>query len=291
MGTLNKVQPKPKLGSESRTPSPQQVAQWILNVETAFRSVQALEDNETRLYWVLNTIQYDVHRELIQQKINDGTIRTWDGLKAEQRRLVQDPVLTKFQNYHRFWNFEWRSTDTLNSFLLHLSKKESLLPESFPKLDDNEELKISYVWAKAPDTYQKELQRNGSLNSINNWEEFERAIRNAETAISTAGTRAPRALPEGSSPRHKRQATSHGNGTPFGKKQDRKQPFKRRPSPGRDSTPTEAPQSPAHAPGARPNNNTRNYEPDSQQGYQKPHWKNRNNNYPSREDNEGKEKP
>jgi hypothetical protein len=32
---------------------------------------------------VLSTIQYSVHRELIQKKVNDGLIKTWDELKAD----------------------------------------------------------------------------------------------------------------------------------------------------------------------------------------------------------------
>jgi hypothetical protein len=50
IGTLNKVQPKLKLGSDLWGPLPQAVAQWILDVETAFVSVQALKDSTTRTY-------------------------------------------------------------------------------------------------------------------------------------------------------------------------------------------------------------------------------------------------
>jgi hypothetical protein len=53
-----------------------------------FQSVHAIEDSDTCTYWALNTIQYNVYCKLLQQKINEGLIWTWDGLLAEQRRLV-----------------------------------------------------------------------------------------------------------------------------------------------------------------------------------------------------------
>jgi hypothetical protein len=243
MNTLSKVTPKPRLGSDSRVPTPQQVAQWATDVETMFRSVHAIEDSDTRTYWALNTIQYNVHRELLQQKINEGLIRTWDGLLAEQRRLVQDPVLTKFQNYSKFFNFTWRDGDLMNSFMLQLGKRESLLERSFFKLPngaDDDELKIAFIWSKVPESYRRELQRNGSLEAIHTWEEFERALRNAETALEPAGpAKTPRGAAEGGQPRGKRNASGQSTPKSSGKKQDRKPSssgFQRRQSPGDDSS-------------------------------------------------------
>lgn len=301
MGTLNKVQPKPKLGTDSRVPTPQQVAQWILDVETAFRSVQALEDSDTRTYWILSTIQYGVHRELIQQKVNDGLIRTWDGLKSEQRQLVQDPVLTKYQNFSKFFNFEWRNGDTINSFMLQLSKKESMLHRSFfrtPEGVDDDELKIAFVWAKVPEAFRREMQRNGVLENIREWTEFERALRNAETAVSDVGTTSTRRDPEDNSGRGKRHASSHVNPKTYGKKQDRKPssqaPYHRRTSPGRRDA------SPAGDRRPSGNEDKRNdsYRPSNYSGgNQKQHWKNQNREKQDskrderRDDNAEKDKP
>jgi hypothetical protein len=78
----------------------------------------------------------------------------------------------------------------MNSFMLQLGKRESLLKRSFFKLPngaDDDELKIAFIWSKVPESYRRELQRNGSLEAIYTWEEFERALRNAETALEPAG--------------------------------------------------------------------------------------------------------
>ena len=160
-------------------PTAQQVEQWIKDVDTAFMYAQVLEDSVTRTHWAMGTIQYKTHRELIQQRINEGVIASWEQLKHEERKLVQDPVLTKYDNYWRFFNFEWRSDDTVNSFLLHLGKKESLLPHSFFKIDDDEddhELKIAFVWSKIPEAFRREIMRNGVLLTTHIWPEFERAL-------------------------------------------------------------------------------------------------------------------
>jgi hypothetical protein len=78
----------------------------------------------------------------------------------------------------------------MNSFILQLGKRESLLERSFFKLpngaDDNK-LKIAFIWSKVSESYRRELQRNGLLEAIHTWEEFERALRNAETALEPAG--------------------------------------------------------------------------------------------------------
>ena len=92
---LNNIQPKPKLGMENRAPTPQQVDQWIKDTDTAFQYAQVLEDSITRTHWVMGTIQYGIHRELIQSQIDGRSIRTWTDLRAEEERLVQDPILTR----------------------------------------------------------------------------------------------------------------------------------------------------------------------------------------------------
>jgi hypothetical protein len=274
MGTLNKVQPKPKLGSDLRGPSPQAVAQWILDVETAFASVQALEDSTTRTYWVLSTIQFSVHRELLQQQINLGQITTWSQLKAEQMLLVQDPVLTKYQNYSRLFNFEWRASDNVNSFLLQLSKKETLTSNNFFDRFPDDELKIAYVWSKLPDTYTREMQRSGVLESIRTWFEFERALRNAETAVASAAPKAPRQGPEDAgagSQRSKRQASSQVANSYGKKKRDYKPASQSHPR-SRDTSPTGDRRNNA---GDDKNNESR---PHSSNGNQRSHWKNKNHN-------------
>jgi hypothetical protein len=47
IGVLNKVDPKPYLGSKSTPPTPQQVDRWARNIKTAFNYTQVLEDSLT----------------------------------------------------------------------------------------------------------------------------------------------------------------------------------------------------------------------------------------------------
>ena len=294
MGTLNKVQPKPKLGSDTRGPSPQAVAQWILDVETAFASVQALEDSTTRTYWVLSTIQHSTHRELLQQQINLGQIVTWQQLKAEQLLLVQDPVLTKYQNYSRLFNFEWRAGDNVNSFLLQLGKKEALTSNNFFDRFPDDELKIAYVWSKLPDSYTRELQRSGVLENIKTWLEFERAVRNAETAVASSVPRAPRQRTEDASTggqKNKRHASSQITNSYRKKKRDYRtssQSHQR----SRDASPAADRRSNA---GDDKKNDSR---PNSSYGNQRSHWKNKDRDQKRndrddkrRDDDAGKARP
>ncbi|UPX19762.1 uncharacterized protein EKO05_0010014 [Ascochyta rabiei] len=185
MRVLNNVQPKPQLGTDNKPLSTQQVDQWIKDIDTAFQYAQVVEDSVTRTYWIMGTIYYSVHRELIQQRINEGSIRTWADLRAEEEQLVQDPVFTQYENYDKYFNYEWKADDSVNTFLMKLNKRESLLPRNFAKFDDGTddyEFKIAFVWSLTPHELQREIQRNGSLEHITEWIEFERALRNAETA-------------------------------------------------------------------------------------------------------------
>ncbi|KAF1934588.1 hypothetical protein EJ02DRAFT_471778 [Clathrospora elynae] len=174
--TLNNVQPKPRLGSNNKVPTPQQVEQWIKDIEVLFEYAQAV-----------GTIQFNTHCELLQQWLSDGPTPTltWSWLKSEERKLVQDPVLTKFDNFVKFFNFEWHSNNTVSSFLLQLSRKENLLPHSFFKMEDgtdDNKFKIVFVWSKIPDAYRCKIQRSGSLETVTLWSSFECILQNTETA-------------------------------------------------------------------------------------------------------------
>jgi hypothetical protein len=304
---LNNIQPKPSLGSSGRAPTPQQVEQWVKDMDTAFNYAQILDDSTTRTHWAMGTVQYTVHRELLQQRVNDGVITTWGNLKDEQRKLVQDPVLTRYDNYVRFFNFEWRDSDTVNHFLLQLGKTESVLQHSFfkmPEGDDDDELKIAFVWSKIPELYCREVQRTGVLQHLTLWEDFERALRNAETAVKPEGTRAGRNSFGNGPNKNKRGATSPRPSKGFtGKKQDRKLPYQRnndRSSPRREGNPHKDRQQS----GGNSNSGQREYHQgdhhDENHGYngsnsRKPHWKNRNERSGDKPRNSdvdsGKEKP
>jgi len=267
---LNNLKPQPKLGSESRPPTTQQVDQWIKDIEGAFQYAQVLEDSVTRTHWIMGTIQFNTHRELIQQRINEGSIRTWADLRAEEEQLVQDPVFTRYENYQKFFNFEWRPEDTVNSFLMKLNRRESLLPRSFSKFDDgteDHEFRIAFVWSRIPSQLQREIQRNGALEHLKEWAEFERALRNAETAIGPLsqqqkgehhfkGKRGPT-----SPPRIKFKRQNSRGSTPA-----RSDPGK---TPGDNRPPPSAPvQHNRWTPQDRGNQTPR-------EGTHKPHWRNR----------------
>ena len=182
------------------------------------------EDSDTRTLWVIGTIAYTVHRELLQERLNNGPPKGWQWVKSEERALVQDPVLTKYENYSRFYNFTWRDSDNVNSFLLHLGKKESLLPRSpfkTPSGEDDDEVKITFVWSKIPDMIRREMQRHGEFSSITTWPNFERSLRNAESATrSLGGPTAQRSFPDRSAGRKGKRQTSPKN--EGGKRQDRR---------------------------------------------------------------------
>ena len=276
---LNNIQPKPKLGMENRAPTPQQVDQWIKDIDTAFQYAQVLEDSVTRTHWVMGTIQYGIHRELIQSRINEGSIRTWADLRAEEERLVQDPILTRYENYAKFFNFEWRDGDSVNTFLMQLSRRESPLPHSFFKFEDgsdDHEFKIAFVWARTPQVFQREIQRNGSLEHIHEWPDFERVLRNAETATITE--------PEPSKANNLGKQKRPANSPPRRK-------FKRQNS--KEATPTRNDSGNAPAEnriqGGGQDNQQRN---SKDSGYQKPHWRNRNyRSQAPRQQESGKGKP
>ena len=278
MRVLNNVQPKPKLGMENRPPTPQQVDQWIKDIDTTFQYAQVLEDSVTRTHWIMGTIQYGIHRELIQSRINEGSVRTWADLQAEEERLVQDPILTRYENYAKFFNFEWRDGDSVNTFLMQLSRRESLLPHSFFKFEDgsdDHEFKIAFVWARTPQVLQREIQRNGSLEHLHVWPDFERTLRNAETATGTKS---------GS------KKIDHSGKRPANSPPRRKQ-FKRQNSKEATTTQSEPGSAPPQSryQGGAQNNQQRN---SKDSGYQKPHWKNRDNRSQERRQQEsGKEKP
>jgi hypothetical protein len=71
-----------------------------------------------------------------------------------------------------------------------LSKKESLLPRSFfktPTGEDDHEMKIAFIWSRIPDAYKREMQRQGSFQSVKTWSDFERGMLNAESACKPLG--------------------------------------------------------------------------------------------------------
>ena len=182
---LNNAQPRPKLGDANRKPTPQGVDQWIKSVENIFNMACITAESVTRTRWVIGTVEYPTHRQLLTERLDAGPLKGWQWVKNKAQSLVQDPILTKFENYVKFFNFHFREHDEVNEFLSQLSKKESLLPRSFFKTltgDDDHELKIAFIWSKIPEVYRREMQRQGNFQSIVTWEEFERCLLNAEAA-------------------------------------------------------------------------------------------------------------
>ena len=145
---------------------------------------------------------------------------------------------------------------------MQLSRRESLLPHNFFKFEDgsdDHEFKIAFVWARTPQAFQREIQRNGSLEHIHERPDFERVLRNAETATITE--------PEPSKADNLGKQKRPANSPPRRK-------FKRQNS--KEATPprNESGKAPAEnrAQGGGQNNQHRN---SKDSGYQKPHWRNR----------------
>ena len=224
MRALNAATPRPKLGEQGKAATPQQVEQWIKDVEGVFAMAAVSEDSQTRTLWVLGTISYGVHRELLMQRLRDGPSKGWDWVKNEGRSLVQDPLFTKYENYVKFFNFVWKDSDTVNSFLLQLSKRESLLPRSFfktPDDQDDDEAKIAFVWSRIPDVMRREMQRHGAFEAIQTWSDFERALRNAETANrALSAPNSTQGSTDAFSGRRGKRPNAHND--QGGKRQDRK---------------------------------------------------------------------
>ena len=116
----------------------------------------------------------------------------------------------------------------MNTFLMKLNKAESLLPRSFSKFDDgteDHEFKIAFVWSKTPAHLRREIQRNGALENLKEWSEFERALRNAETAAepssqpskedqSSKGKRGPSSPPRTRFKRQQSRGATPARGEP-----------------------------------------------------------------------------
>ncbi|KAF1940483.1 hypothetical protein EJ02DRAFT_456001 [Clathrospora elynae] len=60
------------------------------------------------MLWAVRTIQFNTYHKLLQQQLSNRPAPTsiWPWLKSKERKLVQDPVLTKFGNFVEFFNFE-----------------------------------------------------------------------------------------------------------------------------------------------------------------------------------------
>ncbi|KAF2647065.1 hypothetical protein K491DRAFT_347627 [Lophiostoma macrostomum CBS 122681] len=281
---LSKVRDPPKLGTTRRGPSPQQVEAWVRAVENLWALLDLQEDDSTRTRWTVGLLEFETHRELMLRAVDDGSVSTWAQIQKRVRELTQDPILTKFENYFRFWNVEWRSSDKYNDFMNYFTRFESALespPFQGPRGEELHELKISVVWSKLPDPIRREMQRNGSLQNVKVWSDFERAVRNAETATRDEAPRAPRVVPGAQNASSKR---IHSGSVP----QDRK--FKRPAKQSDTASTTSNSRSQSTASQPRSEGKSQNWRDDSDWP-RKPHWKHRDNRDKPEEKDAGKGKP
>jgi hypothetical protein len=176
--------------------------------------------------------------------------------------------------------------------MLQLSKKEALTSNNFFDRFPGDELKIAYVWSKLPDIYSREMQRTGVLEHIKTWLEFERALCNAETAVTSAAPRAHRQGTEDADSggrKGKRHASSQVTNSHRKKKRDYATPAQSKHR-ARDTSPTADRRSAA----GDEKNDSR---PSSSSGNQRSHWKNKSRDArreerdEKRRDNTGKDKP
>lgn len=146
---------RPKLGDMLKSVSPQQVEQWIRDIEGVFAIAAITPDVLTRTLWAIRTISYHIRGELLRERFKDGPPKGWAWVKSEERDLIQD-----------------------------------LLPRSFfksPTGEDDDEVKIAFVWAKVPDVMQRRMQQHRGFRDITTWADFGKSLGNAESATrSTA---------------------------------------------------------------------------------------------------------
>lgn len=269
---LAKIRNPPELGSTSRSPTILQINRWIKDVDYCFDINLVQEDSIQRTKWITTLVKHTIYRDLLDRAIEAGTIKTWTELQAKIKSLSQDPVLTRYENYSKFWTTEWRSGEDFNSFYNLLTNREAALDiRPFEPGVDPDTLKISVVWAKLPDLIKREIQRAGQLKHVVNWADFERALRDAETATRTEdfprpSRRGTGASTTSSSSGAKRSSSEQGGWR--NKKQNRHLSRQNHdfPTSSKDSTPQ--PRSGNEAP-----------RPREQSNFRKPgHWKQKSNN-------------
>ena len=240
-GVLHLMKSKdiPTLGAKARAPTTAQLDRWIRDMNNQFRLCFATDDTVERIMFTIAQIKYEPFHDIVDRAVNDdGSITTWAALTTKLRGLVEDPVLTRYLNYQKFWGIEWREGYSITEFYNHLTNMESRLEaRPFTGQMTAEQLKISFVWSKTPEPIRIEMRRSGQLKDTSTWESFERAVRDAETAIQATATK-----PQGNTGSHtsnsnrnrqgKRQASQpEQSGSEKQKKQDRKSSHRRSHSP------------------------------------------------------------
>jgi hypothetical protein len=173
---------------KKKPPTAQLVERWIDKVNDQWTIAGMLTDSTARCLFVLNYVKYESHRDLLRRDVQSGVITTWTGIQQKLLSLVEDPVLTRYDNFSRLWNAEWRANDSFHEFLNFLAQREAALPSSPWRNADGssrDQDRIGFVWSRLPPEIRKEVQRGGSLGTITTWEDFEQAVRNAEVARRT----------------------------------------------------------------------------------------------------------
>lgn len=286
IANLMKSKDVPTLGSKSRAPTTTQLDRWIRDMNNQFKLCWATEDSVQRVMFSITQIKYEPFHDIVDRAVNDDrTITSWKELLTRLRSLVEDPVLTRYQNYEKFWSVEWRDGQSFTEFFNFLTNVESRLEERpFNGEMSGDLLKISFVWSRMPEHLRVEMRRAGQLKSVNTWEAFERALRDAETAVgATQGPGTSQATP-GQAPSGQAQQRSGGkrpaSQTTTGSKGNNRSSKKqdRRPSGGRQ-------RSTSPKPGLSGKESSH---PQGKEGNRREHWKNRNKDS---EEQQGNGKP
>ncbi|KAF2680945.1 hypothetical protein K458DRAFT_89763 [Lentithecium fluviatile CBS 122367] len=184
--SLSRARDAPELGNNRKPPSVQQIERWIKNVNRFMDVHFATEDSIQRTRWIVTLVKYDTYRDILDREVDSDHVTTWAQTQQRIRNLAEDPVLTKYGHYARFWNIEWRTEDPFNVFYNRFTNELALLnmdPFGGPQ---GEMAKVSFVWSRCPEPIRREVQRAGQLKNVTDWLTFERAIRDAETAVQIA---------------------------------------------------------------------------------------------------------
>jgi hypothetical protein len=222
--SLSRARDAPELGSNKRAPSIQQIERWIKHVDRFMDVHFATEDSVQRTRWIIALVKYDTYRDILDREVDNGDVTTWAHTQQRVRNLAEDPVLTKYGHYVRFWSINWRQEDPFNTFYNHFTNELALLDMNPFEGPQGEMTKVSFVWSRCPEPIRREVQRAGQLKNVGDWPTFERAIRDAETAVHIADPvpKAPRQQPgQGQTAGGKRVAPSNDQNW-RGKRHDRK---------------------------------------------------------------------
>ena len=219
----------PYLGTTTRDPTTQEVAQWSEGIKRTWTTLDVRSDSRTRNLWAVRGIKPPVLANDVFHHADENPNLKWYELVKFIRKRIQDPVLTQYQDAERLWNITWRTADPFRTFKSYLEQTERAMDKSPFKDDADNTLhwfKNTFVFSKMPPTLKGELVSSSALRGVETWDQFCDAVQDAEQArrIKSDAEKQSR-QDSGKNPSNKRphagsDAAKHKSKRPFGKGRD-----------------------------------------------------------------------